>query len=98
MFLDRVIHFGETLSDQVKGRSPKKLKWLMGVPNLVHLILHVLSFNMTFPSSSERVPRPSFPFQRSFGIQVKGWTPEKPKTVNGGSHGGPHEGPCLKVQ
>ena len=26
MFLDRVIHFGETLGDQVKGRSPKKSK------------------------------------------------------------------------
>ena len=30
MFLDRVIHFGETLGDQVKGRSPKKLKSLIG--------------------------------------------------------------------
>ena len=29
MFLDRVIHFGETLGDQVKGHSPKKLKSLI---------------------------------------------------------------------
>ena len=46
MYLDRVIHFGETLGDQVKGRSPKKLKSLIGVPNVVHVKVHVLSFNM----------------------------------------------------
>ena len=33
MCLDRVIHFGETLGDQVKGRSLKKLKSLIEVPN-----------------------------------------------------------------
>ena len=32
MFLDRVIHFGETLGDQVKVRSPKKLQSLIEVP------------------------------------------------------------------
>ena len=37
MFLDRVIHFGETLGDQVKGRSPKKLKSLVEVPNVVNV-------------------------------------------------------------
>ena len=37
MFLDRVIHFGETLGDQVKGRSPKKQKSLIEVPNVVHM-------------------------------------------------------------
>ena len=26
MFVERVIHFGENLGDQVKGRSPKKAK------------------------------------------------------------------------
>ena len=26
MFLDRVVHFGEILGDQVLGRSPKNLK------------------------------------------------------------------------
>ena len=26
VFLDRVIHFGEALGDQLKGRSPKKSK------------------------------------------------------------------------
>ena len=44
VFLDRVIHFGETLGDQVKGRSPKKLKSLMIVPNPVYVKVHVLNF------------------------------------------------------
>ena len=46
MFLDRVIHFGETLGDQVKGRSPKKSKSLIDVPNVVHVKAQVLNFNM----------------------------------------------------
>ena len=45
MFLDRVIHFGETLGDQVKGRQPKNLESLIEVPNVVHMKVHVLSFN-----------------------------------------------------
>ena len=51
MFLDRVIDFGVTLGDQVKGRSPKKLKLLIEVPNVVHVKVHVLSFNMILISS-----------------------------------------------
>ena len=51
VFLERVIHFGETLGDQVKGRSPKKLKSLIEVPNLVLAKVHVLSFNMILISS-----------------------------------------------
>ena len=51
MFLDRVIHFGETLGDQVMGRSLKKLKSLIEVPNLVHVKAHVLSFDMILISS-----------------------------------------------
>ena len=46
VFLDRVIHFGETLGDQVKGRSQKKLKSLIEVPKVVHVKEQVLSFNM----------------------------------------------------
>ena len=46
MFLDRVTHVGATLGDQVKGRSPKKLESLIEVPNVVHVKVHVLSFNM----------------------------------------------------
>ena len=51
MFVDRVIPFGETLGDQVKGRSPKKLKSLIEVANVVNLKVHVLSFNMILSSS-----------------------------------------------
>ena len=63
MFLDRVIHFGETLGDQVKGRSPKKLKSFIEVPNVVHVKVHVLSFNMILTSSPKRVLTPSHPFR-----------------------------------
>ena len=49
--LDRVINYGVTLGDQVKGRSPKKLESLIEVPNVVHMKVHVLSFNMILISS-----------------------------------------------
>ena len=51
VFLDRVMHFGDTLGDQVKGRSLKKLESLIEVPNVVHVKVHVLSFNMILISS-----------------------------------------------
>ena len=51
MFLDRVIHFGETLGDQVKGRSPKKLEALIEVPNVDHVKVQILNFNMILISS-----------------------------------------------
>ena len=34
-----------------KGRSPKKLKSLIEVPNVVHVKVHVLSFNMILIST-----------------------------------------------
>ena len=34
------------MGDQVNARSPKKLKSLIEVPNVVHVKVHVLSFNM----------------------------------------------------
>ena len=67
MFLDRVIHFGDTLGDEVKGRSPKKLKWLIEVPYVVHVRVHVLSFNMILISSPWRVLTPSYPLRGKFG-------------------------------
>ena len=67
MFLGRVIHFGEILGDQEKGRSPKNLKSLMDVPIVVHLIVQVLSFNMNLIFSAKRIPRPSYPFGGKFG-------------------------------
>ena len=63
MFFDQVIHFGETLGDQVKGRPLKKLESLIEVPNVVHVKVHVLSFNMILISSPERVLTPSYPFR-----------------------------------
>ena len=68
MFLDRVIHFGETLGDQVKGRSPKELKSFVEVPNAVHVNVHVPSFNMILISSPQRVLTLSYPFRRKFGL------------------------------
>ena len=47
MFIDRVIHFGETLGDQVKGCSPERLESLIDVPNGVVEEVHVLSFGMS---------------------------------------------------
>ena len=61
MFLDRVIYFGRTLGDQVKGRSPKKLKSLSEVPNVVHVKLHVLILNLYVITSPYCVPIPSHP-------------------------------------
>ena len=81
MFLDRVIHFGETLGDQVKGRSPKKLKSLIEVPNVVDVKVHVLSFNMIHISSQQRVLTPSYPFLGKFVGYCKWSFTEKARTV-----------------
>ena len=51
VFLGRVIQIGETLGDQEKGRSPKKLRSLIEVPNVSHVKVHDLSFNMILISS-----------------------------------------------
>ena len=79
MFLDRVIHFVETLGDQVKGRSPKKLESLIEVPNVVHVKVHLLSFNMILISSPKIVLTPSYPFRIDLGNKVKGSSPKKLK-------------------
>ena len=55
MLLDRVIHFGEALGDQVKCRSPKKLKSLIEVHNLFHVSDLVRIFIIVRRSSAERV-------------------------------------------
>ena len=63
MFLDRVIHFGETMGDQVQGRSQKKLESLIEVHTVVRVKVHVLSFNMILISSRWRVLTSSYPFR-----------------------------------
>ena len=81
MFLDRVIYFRGNLVDQVKGRSPKKLKLLIEVPNEAHLKVHILSYNMILISSPKRVPRLSCAFWDKFGRTGKGSLTDKAKIV-----------------
>ena len=71
MFIDGVIHIGETLGDQVKGRSPKKLKSLIEGPNVVIVKGHVLSFNMCLFSFQWRVLTLSYPFLGKFEHEGK---------------------------
>ena len=63
--------------DQVKGRSPKKLKKLIEVPNVVHRKVHVLSFNMILIASPQRFLTPSYPIREDLGDNVKGSSPKK---------------------
>ena len=81
VFLDRVIHFGETLGDQVKGRSPKKLKSLIEVPNVVDVKVQILSYSMILISSPWCVPRHSCALWEKFGDQVKDSSPKKAKSL-----------------
>ena len=83
VFQDRIIHFGETLGDQVKGRSPKKLKSLIEVPYVSHLKVQVLSFNMNNVFSPQDVHRLSYPFEKkNWDIyQVKGPLTFKQKSL-----------------
>ena len=82
MFLDRVVHFGENLGEQVKGRPTRKVKSLVEIPYVTRLNVQVLKFNMNLISSWKRVPRPSYPFRGKFGDQVKGSFTEKAKIVD----------------
>ena len=62
MFLDRVIHYGGNFGDQVKGRSPKKLKSIIEVPDVAHVKVHVLIYEMKLISAQGHVLRPTHPF------------------------------------
>ena len=77
MFLDHVIHFGETLGDQVMGRSPKKLKSLTEVPNVIHVNVHVLSLSHL----SSVFLHPVIHFWENLGDKVKGRCPKKLKIL-----------------
>ena len=81
MFLDRVIHFGETLGDQVKGRFPKKLESLIKVPNVVHVKLHVLSFNMILSHLLSVFLHRVIHFGENLGDKVRIRTPKKIKIL-----------------
>ena len=52
VLLDRVIYLNENLGDEVKGRSPKKLKSLIEVPKVVHVKVHVPSFKVILISTA----------------------------------------------
>ena len=74
--------FRANLGDQVKGRSPKKLKSLIEVPYVAHLKVQILIFNMNLFSSPQCVPRPSYPFLEKFGRSGKILFTEKAKNVD----------------
>ena len=69
------------MGDQVKGRSPKKLKSIIEVPNVVHMKVHVLSFNMILISSPYRVLTSSYPLREDLGDKVKGSSPKNLKIL-----------------
>ena len=98
MFLDRVVHFGKNLGEQVKGRSPKKLKLLIADPYVAHLILQVLSFNVNPISYPYRVPRQSYPFRGKFARSGKGSFTEKANIVDRVSVCIVSERTCSKLQ
>ena len=98
MFLDRVVHCGKKLGKQVKGRSQKKIKFLIPVPYVAHLIVQILSFNMNLISSPYRVPRPSYPFRGKFGRSGEGSFTEKAKIFDSGSVCIDSERTCSKLQ
>ena len=95
MFLERVIHFGETLGDHLKGRSPKNLKSLTEDPNVIHVKVHVISFNMILISSQKDVFTPSYPFWEKLGNKEEGSPSEKNKNFNRGSISTPSESACF---
>ena len=51
VFLEEFIHFGKDLGDQVKDRSPKKVKLLIEVPYVALRKVQFPSFNMNLFSS-----------------------------------------------
>ena len=51
--------FRRNFGDQAKGRSPKKIKSIIEVPNVVHVKGNVLSFNMNSISAQLCVLTPS---------------------------------------
>ena len=85
MFTAQVIHFVKKFGRSGKGSFTEKIKLLIAVPYVAHLIVQVLSFNMNFISSPYCVPRPSYPFRGKFGRSGKGSFTEKAKIVDRGS-------------
>ena len=97
-FINRVIHFKETLGNQVKGRSPKKLKSLIEVPNVVRVKVHVPSFIVILISSQQLVLTPSSPVRRKLGRYGQVSFSEKAKNFNRGSLSVSNESTCFQLQ
>ena len=96
--LDRVIHFGENLGDQVKGRTTKKIKQFKELPYVWQVRQYDLSFNMFLFSCPQRFPRPSCPFGGKFGRTGKVSSNAKAKIVDGGALCNAPESTGSKVQ
>ena len=86
MFLDRVMYFGRSSGDEVNGRSPKKLKSLVGVPYVPQVKVQILSFNMILLSSPWRVPSTSYSFRRKLRRSGKAAVTANVNIVNCGSY------------
>ena len=67
--------------DQVKGRSPKRLKSLRKVSNVAHVTVQALSLNLNLVFSPYSVPRPSYTFFKCLGDQVKGRSQKELKSL-----------------
>ena len=70
------------IGDQVRCRSPIKLKQMIELPLLKQLKVQVVIFNMNLFSSPQRVPRPSYPFREKFGRSGKMLFIEKAKIID----------------
>ena len=88
----------KNLGYQEKGPLTIKQKSLIEVPYVVYLKVQVLSFNKNLISSSQRVPRASYPFRLKFGGSGKGSFTEKSKVVDRGSICSAPESTVSKLQ
>ena len=78
MFLDQVIHFGKNLGDQVKDRSPKKVKLLIEVTQKVQvLIFNMNLFSLLRSVFLDRVIHVG----KNLGDRGKCYSPKKQKSL-----------------
>ena len=69
------------MGDQVKGRSMKKLESLIEVPYVVHVKVHVLSFNIIHIHLRRVFLHRVIHFGENLGDKVKGRSPKKVKVL-----------------
>ena len=86
------------MGDQVKGRSPEKVKSLIEVPYVALLKVKFPSFNMNLFSSQQRDPSPSSPFRGNLGDHVKGRSHKKAKIFDRASLSSAPEGTNSKLE